>query len=479
MKLVPGLELFHGSIAGQPRARTETARVDRLVEMGSWMIVLGTIRLVCSSVDLAGEMVEAYRVDPVWSRMIGRFVQEHHPIIALTFVWPLLLGLALRKTRWPQLLPAAAITFLILSIGGILALTAGWSSGQTDGLLIGSFHISRRVFFHAAISDVSLVILGLTQLAMELATALRALWLAPELKRAPGALAGAVDGARRARLGRLCMYTSLGFLVVMIRLPIWATYLEILDSSPLVRQFVLEDDAKRRRAPRPVARPTVEEQRLRATSSLLTTALLATQSERFLTAKDTYAQIIASLDAPPEKGWPRGYETTLAEALNNLAWLLSTCPEIELREPKRAVECALRAVEFEGGNGNYWNTLGVAYYRTGDMTRAGEALQKSIAGRDQGDSFDWFFLALIDHKRGRESEARTWYDQAVAWARERRPHNRELYRFQLEAAEALGLPAPAQPPALEGTPTSPVGAFSLHKRGRMMGVQIVPEQTER
>ena len=120
------------------------------------MIVLGTIRLVCSSVDFLGELFEASRVDPVWSRMIGRFVQEHHPIIALTFAWPLLLGIALRKARWPQLLPAVAITFLILSIGGILALTAGWNNGQADGLTIGSFHISRRMFLHTTVSDVSL-----------------------------------------------------------------------------------------------------------------------------------------------------------------------------------------------------------------------------------------------------------------------------------------------------------------------------------
>ena len=55
-------------------------------------------------------------------------------------------------------------------------------------------------------------------------------------------------------------------------------------------------------------------------------ALNAAQMERFLTAKDTYDQIIASLDAPPEKGWPEGYESTLAEALNNLAWLLVDLP---------------------------------------------------------------------------------------------------------------------------------------------------------
>jgi tetratricopeptide (TPR) repeat protein len=476
MELVAGLALNQGSVAAQPRAGTETVRVERLVELSSWLIVLGTIHLVCSAVDFLGELFEASRVDPVWTQMIGRFVQEHHPIIALSFAWPLLLGIALRKTRWPQLLPAVAITFLILSIGGILALTAGWNNSQSDGLTIGSFHVGRRAFFHPAFSDVGLAILGLTQLILELLVAVRALWLAPRLRGAPAAEPHGTAGARRARLSRLALYTSLGFMVVMIRLPVWSTYLEILDNSPLVRQFVLQNDAKRARSYRPATRLTVEQQRLHNTSSLLAQALNAAQMERFLTAKDTYDQIIASLDAPPEKGWPEGYESTLAEALNNLAWLLATCPQTDLRDPKRAVDCAHRAVELEPHNGNFWNTLGVAYYRTGDWTRADQAIRRSIEWRRNGDSFDWFFLALIDHKRGRENEARAWYDQAVAWTHERRPNNRELYRFQLEVAEALGLPAPAPPTGTEALTTHPAAMFPLHKRGRMLDFQLVPEQ---
>jgi tetratricopeptide (TPR) repeat protein len=167
---------------------------------------------------------------------------------------------------------------------------------------------------------------------------------------------------------------------------------------------------------------------------------------------------------------------TLAEALNNLAWLLSTCPEIELREPKRAVEYARRAVELAPQTGNYWNTLGVAYYRNGDWTRAEDALHQSIERGDHGGSFDWFFLALIDHKRGRDNEARAWYDQAVTWARQHAP-NRELHRFQVEAADALRLPAPAPFPTAEGVPVNErVGIFSLRKPGRAFGAQPVPPQ---
>jgi WD40 repeat protein len=80
---------------------------------------------------------------------------------------------------------------------------------------------------------------------------------------------------------------------------------------------------------------------------------------------------------------------------NNLAWLLATCPELQFRDPKQAVELAKRAVELAPTVGQYWNTLGVAHYRAGDEKSAIEALEKAMSLRKGGDSFDWFFLAMI------------------------------------------------------------------------------------
>ncbi len=66
--------------------------------------------------------------------------------------------------------------------------------------------------------------------------------------------------------------------------------------------------------------------------------------------------------------------------------------------------------------------------------------------RNGGDSFDWFFLSLVHHKLGHPDEARQWCEKAVDWYQRNKSDDRELQRFQAEAARELGLPtfAPRQ-----------------------------------
>jgi len=125
--------------------------------------------------------------------------------------------------------------------------------------------------------------------------------------------------------------------------------------------------------------------------------------------------------------------------LNNLAWLLATCPDAKFRDPGRAVELAKKAVALAPKEGNHWNTLGVAHYRAGDWKAAIAALTKSMDARKGGDSFDWFFLAMAHWQQGDQEKARTWYDRAVGWMDKNQPKNEELRRFRAEAGELLGV----------------------------------------
>jgi tetratricopeptide (TPR) repeat protein len=90
---------------------------------------------------------------------------------------------------------------------------------------------------------------------------------------------------------------------------------------------------------------------------------------------------------------------------NTLAWLLATCPEPKFRDPKRAVELAKKAIALAPKEGSYWNTLGVAHYRTEDWQPATTALLKSMELRQGGDSNDWFFLATAQWRLDRKKEA--------------------------------------------------------------------------
>ncbi len=127
---------------------------------------------------------------------------------------------------------------------------------------------------------------------------------------------------------------------------------------------------------------------------------------------------------------------------NQLAWLLATCPSVEVREPARAVELARTATEQLPKSPAVWNTLGVAQLRAGDPQQALATLENAMAMKGGGDSFDWFFVAMAYSDLGRSDQARAWYDRAVDWRLKESPEHLELRLFHDEAAAKLSLTRP-------------------------------------
>jgi tetratricopeptide (TPR) repeat protein len=125
------------------------------------------------------------------------------------------------------------------------------------------------------------------------------------------------------------------------------------------------------------------------------------------------------------------------QVLNNLAWLLVTCPETRLRDVARAIPLSKKAVQLAPQNGVCWNTLGVVQYRAENWKEAIEALGKSMELRKGGDSFDFFFLAMAHWRLNQQEQARQWYTRAVEWMDKHHPKDNELIRFRAEAAELL------------------------------------------
>jgi serine/threonine protein kinase/Flp pilus assembly protein TadD len=150
---------------------------------------------------------------------------------------------------------------------------------------------------------------------------------------------------------------------------------------------------------------------------------------------EAMAEIRAAVAAKPEN----------APLNNNIAWMLATCAGPQFRDHRLAVELGRRAVQLAPNEGNYWNTLGAANYRTGNWKDSIAALEKSMTLRKGGDSYDWFFLAMACWQLGRHDEARRWYDRAVLWMEKRDPNHHELRLFRAEAAALLGLAEPAAP----------------------------------
>ena len=130
---------------------------------------------------------------------------------------------------------------------------------------------------------------------------------------------------------------------------------------------------------------------------------------------------------------------------NDLAWLLARHPGAPPYDPARAVKLAKEAVALAPDNGSYWNTLGVAHYRTGDWKAGVAALEKSMQLRSGGDASDWLFLAMARRRLGDPADARRWYDRSLVWIKANAPRDQELLRFRAEAARLLEPKEPQAP----------------------------------
>jgi eukaryotic-like serine/threonine-protein kinase len=125
---------------------------------------------------------------------------------------------------------------------------------------------------------------------------------------------------------------------------------------------------------------------------------------------------------------------------NNVAWWLATSAEPDLRVPATAVTLVKKALEASPSSGTFWNTLGAAQFRAGDGSAAEAAFRRSMELRAGGDSSDWFFLAMLNWRRGDKEQARKWFDVSRAWTAKFAPKSEENLRFRAEAAAMLGLP---------------------------------------
>jgi Flp pilus assembly protein TadD len=78
-----------------------------------------------------------------------------------------------------------------------------------------------------------------------------------------------------------------------------------------------------------------------------------------------------------------------AEIANDLAWMLSTAPEENLRDGKKAVELALQANKDSGGNDPvFLDTLAASYAETGAYPKALETARKALVLAEQEENKD-------------------------------------------------------------------------------------------
>jgi predicted Zn-dependent protease len=130
--------------------------------------------------------------------------------------------------------------------------------------------------------------------------------------------------------------------------------------------------------------------------------LMATLVEQRLAKEPRNPQLysVAAEIAYERQLWPqakRAYETALQldrnqpEALNNLAWMLLTCPAPDLRDLPRALALAEEAVR-QSPAPHIWDTLAEAYLANGRLADARQAALKALALAD--DNRDYYRTQL-------------------------------------------------------------------------------------
>src|SRR5262249_13387152 len=143
-----------------------------------------------------------------------------------------------------------------------------------------------------------------------------------------------------------------------------------------------------------------------------------------------------------------------------LAWELANCADPRLRDSGKAVTVAQAVVETNPHNPDALRTLGVAFYRSGEMKHALDYLAKAVMGRygiassrlASGDVplaanspqelvCEMLFLAMAHWQDGQKELARGFFERATAWVGTRNDAEipEELRRFFDEARELIEL----------------------------------------
>jgi tetratricopeptide (TPR) repeat protein len=136
--------------------------------------------------------------------------------------------------------------------------------------------------------------------------------------------------------------------------------------------------------------------------------------------------------------------------LNEVAWSLVAGPEA-LRDPKRAVDLARRAVARSPDQGYMRHTLGVALYRAGHYWDAAAELDKGLElGKGTIDAEVLYFLAMCHYRLDNAVRAAECLERANRWVEQRKQLTKEardqLRHFRTEAERELNISPPPDSP---------------------------------
>jgi serine/threonine protein kinase/Flp pilus assembly protein TadD len=128
-----------------------------------------------------------------------------------------------------------------------------------------------------------------------------------------------------------------------------------------------------------------------------------------------------------------------ADMLEGLAFLFASCPELSLRDADRAVFLARKATACAPQRDKYWSTLGLTYYRAGDLGAARDALHRASQLGGSQEAANAFLLAMIHGRLADKHQARRLFDEADRLMATGPSKSEYLRRLRAEAAGVAGV----------------------------------------
>jgi hypothetical protein len=125
------------------------------------------------------------------------------------------------------------------------------------------------------------------------------------------------------------------------------------------------------------------------------------------------------------------------DCANDLAWLLLSHSDPGSCDPVSGLALAGQVIARCSDCGAYWNTLGVACFRSGDFAAAIVALERSVALVNGDIAFNHVFLAMAYAQLNQVERARYHFDRADNQMAQRDLNHAELSRFHREAQHLL------------------------------------------
>jgi Flp pilus assembly protein TadD len=81
--------------------------------------------------------------------------------------------------------------------------------------------------------------------------------------------------------------------------------------------------------------------------------------------------------------------------------------------------------------------LGVAFFRSNNLSGARVEFEKSLSLKTNSPAVDWYFLAMINHVEGKSTEAKEYLQKAKQFRLENRPNDAEYKELETEASDCL------------------------------------------